>query len=111
MSDPAFRRSARLGDGHIFIGGYRAACGAWTRIERYLIEAGRDPKYFGRELIIGVPADDKTPKAMAEMVEKWKKAGGTHASIVTMGKGIKTVQAHIDYFAEVRKLIGSTVSN
>jgi probable F420-dependent oxidoreductase len=107
MSEPAFRRSARLGDGHVFIGGYRAACAAWDCIEHYLQELGRDTKHFGRELIIGVPADDKAPKATAEMIEKWQNAGGTHASFVTMGKGLTTAQKHIDYLADVRKYIGS----
>jgi probable F420-dependent oxidoreductase len=109
MSESAFRRSGRVGNGHLFIGGYRAACAAWERIEYHLKEAGRDSKDFGRELIIGVPADDKSPKAMAEMIEKWEAAGGTHASVVTMGKGFTTVQAHIDYFAEVQKYTGAKV--
>jgi probable F420-dependent oxidoreductase len=111
MSEAAFRRSGRLGDGHLFIDGYQAACAAWTRVEHYLVEAGRDPKDFGRELIIGTPADDKAPKEVAEIIEKWQEAGGTHASIVTMRKGFKSPQAHIDYFAEVRKQIGPIVSN
>jgi probable F420-dependent oxidoreductase len=111
MSEAAFRRSGRLGDGHLFIGSYSDACAAWARVKQHLQEAGRDPRDFGRELVIGVPADDMTPKEVAEIIEKWQEAGGTHASIATMKRGLKTAQAHIDYFAEVRKHIGQIISN
>jgi probable F420-dependent oxidoreductase len=108
ISEAAFRRSGRLGDGHILMGSVDDARQAWARIERYLREAGRPSEGFGRELPIG---GQKTPAEMAETIAKWRDAGGTHASIVTMGKDFRTAQAHIDYIAEVRNYIDRIVSH
>lgn len=106
ISEAAFRRSGRLGDGHILMGSVDDARQAWSRIEHYLGEAGRTSEGFGRELPIG---GRKTPAEMAETIEKWRDSGGTHASIVTMGKDFDTTQAHIDYIAEVRNRIDRVV--
>jgi probable F420-dependent oxidoreductase len=108
MSEAAFRRSGRLGDGHILMGSVDGAQEAWARIEHYLREAGRASEGFGRELPIG---GQKTPAEMAETIAKWRDAGGTHASIVTMGKDFHTTQAHIDYIAEVRNHIVRVISH
>ena len=106
VSEAAFRRSGRLGDGHILMGSVDDARQAWARIEQYLREAGRPPEGFGRELPIG---GQNTPAEMAETIAKWRDAGGTHASIITMGKDFHTAQAHIDYIAEVRHHIDRVV--
>jgi probable F420-dependent oxidoreductase len=108
ISEAAFRRSARLGDGHILMGSVDDARQAWTRIEHHLREAGRSPEGFGRELPIRGP---KTPAEMAEAIAQWRDAGGTHASIITMGQGLTTTQAHIDYIAEVRSHIDREISH
>jgi probable F420-dependent oxidoreductase len=102
MTEAAFRRSAQLADGHILIGGIDEAREASARLDHYLGEAGRTSEGFGRELIVG---GRKTPAEMAETIAKWRDYGGTHASIVTMGKDFDTTQAHIDYIAEVRNHI------
>ena len=102
MSEAAFRRGARLGDGHILMGSVDDARQGWARIEHYLAEAGRTSEGFGRELPI---RGQKTPAEAAETIARWRDAGGTHASIVTMGQGLDTAQAHIDYIAEVRNHI------
>ncbi len=106
VSEAAFRRSGRLGDGHILMGSVDGAREAWARIEHYLREAGRTSEGFGRELPIG---GQKTPLETAETIAQWRDAGGTHASIVTMGQGLDTAQAHIDYIAEVRNYIDRDV--
>ena len=108
ISEAAFHRSARLGDGHILMGSVDDARQAWVRIEHYLREAGRPSEGFGRELPIG---GRKTPAEMAETIARWRDAGGTHASIVTMGKDLQTTQAHIDYIAEVRSHLDRLASH
>ena len=35
------------------------------------------------------------------VVDAWREAGGTHISVVTMGLGLGSVDAHIDYIASV----------
>jgi len=107
VSEAAFRRSGRLGDGHILMGSVDDARQGWARLEHYLAEAGRPSEGFGRELPIRGP---KTPAEMAETIARWRDAGGTHASIVTMGNDLHTAQAHIDYIAEVRNHLDREVS-
>ena len=34
-------------------------------------------------------------------IDAWRDAGGTHVSIVTMGLGLDSVDAHVDYIASV----------
>ena len=34
-------------------------------------------------------------------IDAWREAGGTHVSVVTMGLGLDSVDAHIDYLASV----------
>jgi hypothetical protein len=34
-------------------------------------------------------------------VDAWRAAGGTHVSVVTMGLGLDSIDAHIDYIASV----------
>lgn len=36
----------------------------------------------------------------AEM-EVWREAGGSHVSVVTMGMGLDSIDAHVDYLAKV----------
>ena len=37
-----------------------------------------------------------------ETLKRWEDAGGTHASVVTMGMNLGPAQAHIDYIADVK---------
>jgi len=106
MTEAAFRRSGRFGDGHLFMGGVEAASQAWSRVEHYLMEAGRAPERFGRELIVG---GTKSPAEVAETIVNWREAGGTHASVITMGRGLDTIQAHVDFLAEVREQVRTSV--
>jgi hypothetical protein len=38
---------------------------------------------------------------LAHDVDAWRAAGGTHVSVVTMGLGLGSADAHIDYLASV----------
>ena len=38
-------------------------------------------------------------------IEAWRDAGGTHVSIVTMGFGLDSVDAHVNYMASVANVL------
>jgi hypothetical protein len=38
---------------------------------------------------------------LAVEIDAWREAGGTHVSVVTMGRGLDSADAHIDYLATV----------
>jgi hypothetical protein len=39
-------------------------------------------------------------------VDAWREAGGTHVSVVTMGRGLDSADGHIDYLASVADALG-----
>jgi probable F420-dependent oxidoreductase len=99
FTEPAFRRGGKLGDGYIFAGDIDHANEGWARVRHHLAEAGRPEAGFGRELItIRATNLEQT----VDTVNRWRDAGGTHASINSMGKGLTTIPAHLDFIAEVR---------
>lgn len=104
FADAAFRRAAKLGDGFIFSAALDKAREDWRRMERYLAEEGRSAAEFGRELVARDAAD---PAQAADIMKRWRDFGGTHASFPTMKKGLTTIEAHIDYIAEVRRRLDS----
>lgn len=48
----------------------------------------------------------KSPSDVAQAFEQWERAGGTHASVVTMRVGLGGAAAHVDYLGRV----GDTLS-
>ena len=60
--------------------------------------------WFGVQLLAqsdrgkGLPAEQAV-----DAIRRWKDAGGTDASVVTMGLGFTATQQHIDHLAEVRQ--------
>ena len=102
----ALRRSARLGDGHLF-GHLRpdvvdAARGLADRVR----SAGQDPARFGLEAItdVGIGAD-----RWIEAATGWADAGGTHLAARTMAtagapdSGCRTVDQHLAALAAWRE--------
>ena len=39
-------------------------------------------------------------------MDGWREAGGTHVSVVTMGMGLGTADAHIEYLSSVAAALG-----
>jgi hypothetical protein len=39
--------------------------------------------------------------ALAAEIDAWREAGGTHVSVVTLGLGLDSADAHLDYLASV----------
>lgn len=106
FSEPAFRRGGKMGDGFIFGGSldsqYGPACPvrtAWERVRHHLTENGRSVEDFEADFIM---LNDLSVDNVVDTIKRWQDAGGTHASVVTMGKGLTTTDAHIDYLADVR---------
>jgi probable F420-dependent oxidoreductase len=97
--DVAFDRAARLADGFIFFGGKSGdTIDSWNRLRDRVGALGRSVEDFGGDWVVlsrgGL--DDLTAE-----IDAWRRAGGTHVSIDTMGRGLTSADAHIDYLASV----------
>lgn len=102
FSEPAWRRAARIGDGFIFAGRTtEAAAEVKAQMDGWRAEAGRADLPFGYESILSY---QKTPDEQASEIERWRKAEGSHVSVVTMGCGFTTVDEHIDAITKWREL-------
>lgn len=98
-SEAAYDRAARLADGFIFIGGdIDHTIDVWKRLRDRVLSLGRSVEDFGAEYVArpqGGPGD------LTAEIDAWRRAGGTHLSVVTMGLGLDSVDGHIDYLASV----------
>lgn len=104
-SEVAFDRAARLADGFIFFGGggIDHVVDAWDRMRDRLGELNRSVEDFGGEYVV-LPRNGVGD--LSAKVDGWRKAGGTHVSVVTMGMGLGTADAHIDYLSSVAGALG-----
>lgn len=103
FTEPAFRRAARMADGFIFAGPLEGALAGWQRLQQLLTEEGRNTSSFGAEYML----QDATGAGLAvpaarEAMARWRDAGGTHAAVVTMGLGFRTVDEHLAHLAACR---------
>ena len=104
FSEAAFDRAARLADGFIFFGGgVDRAVSAWTQLRERVSRYGRSVESFGAEY---VALPDRGVDRLAAEFSTWRDAGGSHLSVVTMGLGLDSVEAHLDYFASVATAVG-----
>jgi probable F420-dependent oxidoreductase len=103
FGEVAFERGARLADGFIFGGGLDYCIDAWKQMRERVVGHGRSVENFGADYTA------LTREGVAEIppkIDAWRAAGGTHASIVTMGLGLDSTDAHIDYIASVAGALG-----
>jgi hypothetical protein len=92
-----------LADGFIFFGdGIDHVVGAWDRMRDRVNGLDRSVEDFGGEYVVRPQGGVDDLKAD---VDSWRKAGGTHLSIVTMGLGLGSTDAHIDYLASVAEAL------
>src|SRR5690349_12134211 len=97
-SEVAFDRAARIADGFIFFGGSADdTAQAWDAMRARLDRLGRSAADFGADWV-ALPEDGGVETVRAK-VDAWRDAGGTHISLATMGLGLDSVDAHIDYLA------------
>jgi probable F420-dependent oxidoreductase len=95
----AFDRAARLANGFIFFGGTSGQVVAeWNRLRDRVSGHGRTVDDFGADWVVLSRAG--LGELSAE-IEAWRGAGGTHVSVDTMGRGLDTIDAHINYLASV----------
>jgi len=105
-SEAAFDRAARLADGFIFFGGSTDhVVEDWDRLRERVGSLGRPVEGFGADYVAlrrGSIGD------LSADIDAWRKAGGTHVSVVTMGFGFDSVDSHIDYLASVSDALSLT---
>jgi probable F420-dependent oxidoreductase len=102
ITEPAYRRAAAIADGFIFSGDLDKCLAGWRTVQGFLAEAGRTVAEFRADYLLpGVE-----PGRAAEMVERWRAAGGAMAAIRTMDLGFERPGQHIDHLAQVRRRLG-----
>jgi probable F420-dependent oxidoreductase len=102
--EKAFDRAARLGDGFIFFGGgVENTIEAWTKLRERVARAGRSVDQFGADYVALSGGD---VDVLMRETESWRRAGGTHLSVVTMGLGLDSLDAHIHYIASLSARLG-----
>jgi probable F420-dependent oxidoreductase len=95
----AFDRAARLADGFIFFGGTsHQVVNDWTEMRDRVRALGRSVDDFGADWV--VLKRERVGDLTAE-IDAWREAGGTHVSVDTMDRGLKSVGGHIDYLTSV----------
>jgi probable F420-dependent oxidoreductase len=103
FSEPAFDRAARLGDGFVFTGSdLTSEIRKWTALRERVRAQGRPVEQFGGHYTARL---DHGVDALAEEVDRWGEAGGTHVSVTTMGLGLDTAEAHAELLAAVAKAL------
>jgi probable F420-dependent oxidoreductase len=106
FGEAAFSRAGRLGDGFTFAGSLDRALEGLERVRHHLAEAGRDDAPFGAELITTRSRD---VPGVVEAAERWRAAGGTHVSVLSMQRGLDTAAAHVDFLATAKEALDARV--
>jgi hypothetical protein len=65
--------------------------------------AKRPVESFGGEYVV---MSRKGPQEVAAKIATWRDAGGTHAAVLTMGLGVGSTDAHIEYLAAIADVLG-----
>jgi probable F420-dependent oxidoreductase len=102
--EAAFERAARLADGFMFIGGtIDQTIENWKRLRELVSRVGRPVEDFGGDYVAlsGANVGELTSE-----LDAWRGAGGTHASVVTMGLGLDSIGSHIDFITTVADALG-----
>ena len=102
-SQAAFDRAARLADGFIFHGGDIArSVERWKRVRDQVAALGRSVDDFGAEFVAHPSSIDD----LKTELDLWREAGGSHLSVVTMGRGLDSIDGHLDYLASIADGLG-----
>lgn len=111
FSEAAFRRAVRLGDGFIFGYGLTGeAILAFERVKELLAEEGRPREKFGAQFLLHPPDDKRYSDAeLSDGLSRLEEAGATHAAVCTMGRGLASVPAHIEYMAAVKRAVDGAI--
>jgi len=101
-ADRALKRAARVGDGFIFAGDPDRVQGGWWRMKSFLAEEGRSLARFGADAVLPTFTD---PGEAADFIGQWAEAGGSHVTLSTNRPGLASVQAHVEYLAELAEAL------
>lgn len=107
-AEAALKRTARLADGWMPLGGLvdteEKARDIIGKLHGYLRDAGRDPATFGIEphLSLSQLPEDRW-QAHAEM---WQRLGASHMCVSTMGMHYSTLEQHLAALERVRDALG-----
>lgn len=102
--EKSFARAARLADGFIFFGGgVDHTKEAWADVRERVAGAGRSVDEFGGDY---VALSGKDMDVLLGEIDAWRDAGGTHLSVVTMGLGFDSLEAHLDYLSTLSGRLG-----
>lgn len=102
--EKAFDRAARLADGFIFFGGgVNRTVDSWERLRERVVSLNRSVDDFGGDYVALSGGD---VGELTREIEAWRAAGGTHVTVVTMGLGLESIDAHIDYLVSLADLLG-----
>ena len=93
-AEAALDRAARLGDGLMLNHGVEDAPAVIARVRERLAALGRDPQSFGFAGRVRLARDGFG--ASLEDARRWRSAGATHLSVVTMGLGLERPEDHVD---------------
>ena len=75
---------------------------SWISLRKRLIGLGRSDEDFGAEYVSLSRGVDN----IKADIDSWCAAGGTDVAIATMGFGLDSVDAHIDYLAAISSALG-----
>ena len=80
---------------------------AMERVRALGSEQPRDMTDFGHEFValrVGGAAE------AAGAAERWRDAGGTHFAAVSMGLGLDSIEAHLEFMRDVANRLGLSAS-
>jgi probable F420-dependent oxidoreductase len=104
IAEPALRRMARLGEGWIAVQmSLERTRPVVEKIRRYVSEAGRNPADFGFDFRLS-PAKNP-PSTWASELESWRNFGADYVALNTMGAGLDTPQAHLDFLRRYKETV------
>ncbi len=86
-----------------FGGGVEHTIEAWDGLQRRITGHGRTIEGFGADY---VALSGGNVVELIREIDAWRAAGGTHLSVATMGLGLDSVDAHVDYIASLAELLG-----
>jgi probable F420-dependent oxidoreductase len=102
FAEASLRRAAAVGDGFICVDGAVDAFEQASKLKQHLNEAARPKEGFGLHCNM---LRAKSVEQVVETASRWQDIGGTHASVVTMGKGFTSLEQHIGYMRQVADAI------
>ena len=105
-SEPALKRTARLGDGWLPLVPPNDETGEMVqRLRGYVREAGRDESSVGIEARLSL-SQVKDEAGWRRYAADWQALGATHLSIGTAGAGFTSLDAHLGALRRVKEVLG-----